>query len=83
MVLKDSLFTLVLGYIIGVPASLGFLSIYVEIVSMESMEWAPYISPLHFAIISMFVILFSIMINLSVCRKINKVDMVEALKSTD
>lgn len=83
MVLKDSMFTLVLGYIIGVPASFGFLSIYVEIVSMESMEWVPYISPLHFAIISLFVILFSIIINLSVCRKINKVDMVEALKSTD
>lgn len=83
MVLKDSLLTLVFGVAFGIPASIGFLKIYVNTVSMENVEWVAHITTPKFVLVVLVVIAFSIAINLLVCRKINKVNMVEALKAND
>lgn len=83
LVFKESILTLLLGILIGIPASMKFLELYVQVVSMDSMEWTPYISPIHFAIILVCVVAFVILVNLIVCRKIKKVNMVEALKSNE
>ncbi|HEX3075417.1 MAG TPA: FtsX-like permease family protein [Lachnospiraceae bacterium] len=83
MVLRDCVLNLAAGLVIGIPLSIAFLNVYVEIVSMDNMEWTPYISPAYFIVIIGIVIVFSILINLLVCRKIRKVNMVEALKSMD
>lgn len=83
MTLKDCLTTLLPGIILGIPASLIFLSVYVEVVSMENMEWTPYIAPLHFLLILCIIVAFSIALSLLVCSKTKHIDMVEALKSID
>lgn len=83
MVLTDCGLNLLTGMVLGAPGSLAFLNLYVGVVSMENMEWTPYISPVHFVTIALIIAIFSILINLFVCRKVRKVDMVEALKSVD
>lgn len=83
MVMKDCILNLLVGLVIGVPGSLAFLKVYVSVISMENVEWIPYINPLHFVVVAIVVIAFSIMINSLVCAKIKKVNMVEALKSID
>lgn len=83
MVLTDCGLNLLTGMLLGIPGSIAFLDLYVGVVSMENMEWTPYISPVHFVMIALTIVIFSILINLFVCRKVRKVNMVEALKSVD
>lgn len=83
IVLKESIINMVSGLIIGIPLSLLFLKLYVAIVSMDSVEWTPYIKPTHFVIVLLVVTVFSFMINMLVCSKIRRVNMVEALKSVE
>lgn len=83
IVLKESILNIVSGVILGVPLSLLFLRAYINIVSVDNFEWIPFIKSWHYALILIAVIIFSLLINLFVCRKIKKVDMVEALKSIE
>lgn len=83
MVLKDCLINLIGGLLIGIPGSIAFLRLYISVISMDNMEWVPYINPLHFVIVAIVIIVFSLLINSIVCLKIKKVNMVEALKSMD
>mgnify|MGYP000066936146 FL=1 len=83
LVLKDCALTIIPGYIIGIPVSLKFLQKYTEGVSFENIEWPAYISNIHFAVISLVVIGFSILINLLIVNKVRKIKMAEALKSVE
>lgn len=47
------------------------------------MEWTAYISRTHFILISCVVLLFPLFINLLIVRKVNGINMTEALKSVD
>lgn len=83
LVLKDCALTIIPGYIIGIPVSFKFLQKYTEGVSFENIEWPAYISNIHFAVISLVVIGFSILINLLIVNKVRKIKMAEALKSVE
>lgn len=83
MVFKECCLILIPGLVIGIPLSIQFLRVYVNIVSMDNMEWTPYIMTIHFGIIIGIIILFSVFISLLVCGRIKKVNMVEALKSVE
>lgn len=83
MVLKDILLTLAAGLILGIPASFAFLNVYIQVVSMDGMEWSPYIMPAKFVLVLVLVSGFSVAIGLLVAHKIRRVDMVEAMKSAE
>lgn len=83
MVLIESVLTLLLGIVTGIPASLAFLNMYVNVVCLNSVEWTPTITPLHYGIALAAVIVFSVGISLLVSQKIRKVDMVAAMKSVE
>lgn len=83
LALRDSILTIIPGYILGVPLSLVFLKLYAKIVAFDSAEWVGYITPVHFALCSLFVIGCAIGVSLIISNKVKKVIMVEALKSVD
>lgn len=83
VVLMDCMFTLIPGWIIGIPAGFGFLKLFINVVSFDSYEWRMFISPFHFILVSFFVIAFTTLIHLIICRKVNKIVMTEALRSVD
>lgn len=83
MVFIECCLNLIPGLVIGIPLSIQFLKVYVNVVSMDNMEWAPYVSTLHFGVILGVVIMFSVFISLLVCGRIKRVNMVEALKSVE
>lgn len=83
LVLKDCALTIIPGYIIGIPVSFKFLQKYTEGVSFENIEWPAYISNMHFIVISLVVIGFSILINLLIVNRVRKIKMAEALKSVE
>ncbi len=83
MVFIECCLNLIPGLVVGIPLSIQFLKVYVNVVSMDNMEWTPYVSTLHFGVILGVVIMFSVFISLLVCGRIKRVNMVEALKSVE
>lgn len=83
IILADCILTLITGLAIGIPFSRFFLKIYIQFVSMDSMEWIPAITNLHFILAIFAIVFFALMINLIITRKIKKVDMVEAMKAME
>lgn len=83
LILKESIFNLLIGLAVGIPLSLRFLELYIGVVSMKSMEWEPQITTGHFITVIGAVIAFSMLVNLIVLAKIRKIDMVESLKSVE
>lgn len=83
IVLTDCMFTTLPGWLIGIPAGFGFLKLFINVVSFDSYEWRMSILPIHFILLSIFVIACAVLINLFICRKVNKIVMTEALKSVD
>lgn len=83
IVLTDCMFTTLPGMLIGIPAGFGFLKVFIDVVSFDSYEWRMTITPLHFILLSFFVIACAVLINLVICHKVNKIVMTEALKSVE
>ena len=83
IVLRETLLNVVSGLVLGVPLSLAFLRVYVRTVSMEGVEWVPYIEPGHYVLALACVMAFSFFISWLVCRRIRRIDMVEAFKTME
>ena len=83
IVLRETLLNVVSGLALGVPLSLAFLRVYVRTVSMEGVEWVPYIEPGHYVLALACVMAFSFFISWLVCRRIRRIDMVEAFKTME
>ena len=83
LIIKESIFHLLIGLAVGIPLSGQFLKLYIGVVSMDSMEWTPTITRGHFWLVVGSVICFSMLIDLIVFRKVKRVDMVESLKTVE
>lgn len=81
--LRENLIITTIGWLCGIPIGLTFLSAYVNIVSMDSFDWVPNITPLSMIIASIVTIGCSVGVCLLLSNKVKKVNMVEALKSID
>ena len=71
------------GWLIGIPVGFGFLRLFIKVVSFDSYEWRINLLPGHFIMLSLFVILCAVLINLVISRKANNIVMTEALKSVE
>lgn len=83
IVIKDCILTIIIGWIIGIFASVNFLKLYIKVISFENFEWRPYVDFKLLGICSTIVILTSIIINLIMSAKVRKISMVESLKSVE
>ena len=83
LIFKDNLLNLIIGWILGIPVGLFFLSLYVKAVSTSSIMYRPYLQFKSFLIASAITIGCSMIVNYVVSMKISKIDMVEALKSVE
>lgn len=83
IVIKDCILTIIIGWIIGLFASVNFLKLYIKIISFDNFEWIPFIDFKLLGICSIIVILTSIIINLIMSSKVKKISMVESLKSVE
>lgn len=83
LILTDCMFTIVPGWLIGIPVGFGFLRLFIKVVSFDSYEWRINLLPGHFIMLSLFVILCAVLINLVISRKANNIVMTEALKSVE
>lgn len=83
IVIKDCILTIIIGWIIGIFASVNFLKLYIKVISFENFEWRPYVDFKLLGICSTIVILTSIIINLIMSSKVRKISMVESLKSVE
>ena len=83
IVMTDCMLVSIPGWLIGIPVGFAFLKAFINVVSFDSLEWRMTLGPIHFILLSVFVILCAVLINLFICHKVNKIVMTEALKSVD
>lgn len=81
--IRECLLTTVTGWAAGLPLGILFLKLYVRIISFETFEWIPAVTPLTLVTASLIVIGVSVMVNLILSRKVKRIVMVEALKSVE
>ena len=72
-----------IGWIIGIPSGLWFLSIYVANFSTYSIVYYPKITPISIVISSIITILCSLTTTILIGRRIQRIDMVEATKGVE
>jgi putative ABC transport system permease protein len=81
--LRENILTTVLGWLVGIPIGLWFLSKYVQIVAVYNFDWQPKLSIFSFIISTLITVFCSIGVNLFISQKVKKINMVEALKSVE
>lgn len=79
----ENLFTTLIGWIIGIPLGLWFLEQYVKTFSTIHLEYTSHIGIVNLSLASLVVWLCSLTTTFFIGRRIQKLDMVESLKSVD
>lgn len=79
----ENIITTFIGWIIGIPLGIWFLDTYVRTFSTIQLEYTSYISLGNLALASAVTWICSLTTTFLIGRRIQKVDMVEALKSVD
>lgn len=83
VIVKDNLFTWLMGTIIGVPVGMLFLQVYVGIADTNTNEFFVHISLVRI-VIAVAIILINVLItSLVVARQVKRIEMASALKSVD
>lgn len=83
LVIRENIVLTIIGWLVGIPIGLLFLKVYMGIVSSPHMEFVPYVSKSTFIISSVITIICSIGVNYALSFKIDKINMVESLKSIE
>lgn len=83
LIFKDSIFNMIIGIILGIPIGNIFLNMYVKVASTSNFQYKSHLTMTSLIISLGITIGCSLIINMIVCRKVRKIDMVEALKSVD
>lgn len=81
VIFKDTIFNIVIGWLLGIPAGLLFLKAYVGAVTTDTFEYTPIISSTKLLLSTCIAVGTSIIVGVLVSRKVKKLDMVESLKS--
>ncbi|QSZ27536.1 ABC transporter permease [Aceticella autotrophica] len=79
----ENILNLFIGWILGTFMGLYFLKIYVHTITTMTFEYTPFLSVHSFIFASCIIIFCSISVSLLINYKVQKVDMVEALKSVE
>jgi putative ABC transport system permease protein len=83
IVLRDCALTTIPGCLIGIPVGFGFLNIFIKVVSFDSYEWITRLSTQNLVLISLLVVGCSVLVNLFISYKVQRIVMTEALKSVE
>lgn len=81
--MRESFLTTLIGVIVAIPCGYAFLELYVKTVSVESFEWLIHLETDSFIIALVVTVICSFVINIFVAIKINKINMVDSLKSIE
>ncbi len=83
LALRENLVTSITGWLIGIPAGLLFLNVYVTVLSTSSVSMIPHLNFLDFLLATAITVGCSVCVNLFLSHRVRKIDMVGALKSVE
>ena len=83
ILLSDSVLTVIIGWIAGIFAASKFLDIYIKSVSLDSLEWIPYLENSSWIFATIVVVGVSLSAALVLSLKIRKIDLVASFKSVE
>ena len=83
LIFKNSILTIVIGWLIGTVAGWMFLTVYVRTVSTSSIVYSPYLKISSYVLSTIIALGCSFVVNVIVSKKAVHIDMVESLKSVE
>ncbi len=83
MGIKDCILTALPGWAAGTVCGFAFLRYLISLVSLKNYVWIPHLTVISYLIITSVCYGISFGINLLISRRVNKIDMAEALKSVE
>ena len=79
----ENVITTFIGWLLGIPAGIWFLGQYVATFSTINLEYTPYVNWLTILLASLIVWICSLSTTFFISRRIQKLDMVQALKGVE
>ena len=83
IIFKDSIFSIIIGVLFGIPLGQAFLIVYIDTLSNIFISYTPYISYISMFYTLLISIGCSILVSFVVVKKVKDIDMIEALKSVE
>lgn len=83
LVMRENIGVTLVGLLVGIPAGLWFMGVYVGTFSTETITYTPSITPLSMAISIVLTSTFSLLTTFLLGRRIARIDMTGALKSVE
>lgn len=83
LALRENLVTSITGWLLGIPAGLLFLNVYVAVLSTSSVSMTPHLNFPDFLLATAITVGCSVCVNLFLSHRVRKIDMVGALKSVE
>lgn len=80
---KETLILTAIGVLLGLPAGRFVSGLLTSALQMPSLYFAVYIQPSSYVIAAVLSLCFALVVNILTNRSLDKIDMVEALKSVD
>ena len=80
---KETIILTVIGILVGLPLGWALTNCLRWVLKMPSLYFDVYIQPLSYLIAALFAVAFTLIVNLMTNRTLDRLDMVEALKSPE
>ena len=80
---RENFILVFMGYIVGIPLGIALHRFVIDKIEMDMVTFECKIIPISYLYSILFVILFSIIVDLVMRIKINRIDMAESLKSAE
>ncbi|BDR54663.1 hypothetical protein KIMH_07740 [Bombiscardovia apis] len=78
-ILRENCSLSVIGWLLGIPAAIAFLKIYLGSVASSTMAFNPELSPTDLGLASLLTLGSSVLVALVVSRRVKRIDMAQAL----
>lgn len=83
IIIRENMLYFVIGWILSLPAGVGFLNIFTAMSSTDSSDVFPYVSIMRVILATTIIFICISVISLIISSKVKKIDMIEALKSVE
>lgn len=80
---KETIILTLMGILLGLPVGRIISELLTAVLKMPSIYFAAFVSPVSYLISTLITLIFALIVNQMTHRALNKIDMVEALKSVE
>jgi len=82
-VFRENIILVLIGFVFGIPLGIALHSFVIRQIEMDTVTFIPKLLPLSYLLSVVFVVIFTVIVDLIMRIRIEKIDMAESLKSVE